>query len=102
MRASSWRCCSTVPTRILASKPILVCQYANGTNFDGKLGDPFMMDGAAIPAASFVPIGTSGFSAAQVPITVGSHTLTSNKPLGVYVYGFNSSDSYGDPGGSRL
>lgn len=132
------------PNQILASKPILVCQYANGTNFDGKLGDPFMMvlfpeeqfrtsytfttpasgfgvnfanviakteeasvdlvmiDGAAIPSASFVPIGTSGFSAAQVPITVGSHTLTSNKPLGVYVYGFNSSDSYGYPGGSRL
>ena len=31
------------PAEILASKPILVAQYANGADYDGCLGDPFMM-----------------------------------------------------------
>jgi len=31
------------PAEILASKPILVAQYANGSDFDGTTGDPFMM-----------------------------------------------------------
>ena len=31
------------PAEILASKPILMAQYANGSDFDGNTGDPFMM-----------------------------------------------------------
>jgi hypothetical protein len=31
------------PSIILATKPILVAQYANGSTYDGMLGDPFMM-----------------------------------------------------------
>jgi hypothetical protein len=31
------------PAEILASKPILVAQFANGSDYDGCLGDPFMM-----------------------------------------------------------
>jgi len=31
------------PAEILASKPILVAQYANGSDFDGSTGDPSMM-----------------------------------------------------------
>jgi hypothetical protein len=31
------------PAEILASKPVLVAQYANGTEFDDAPGDPFMM-----------------------------------------------------------
>jgi hypothetical protein len=31
------------PAEILASQPILVAQYANGSDYDGCLGDPFMM-----------------------------------------------------------
>jgi VCBS repeat-containing protein len=31
------------PAEILASQPILVAQYANGSDFDGTMGDPFMM-----------------------------------------------------------
>lgn len=30
-------------SEIESSKPVLVAQFANGTNFDGALGDPFMM-----------------------------------------------------------
>jgi alpha-tubulin suppressor-like RCC1 family protein len=61
-----------------------------------------LLDGVAVPAGSYVPIGTSGFSGAQVAITQGSHTLSSPFPFGVSVYGFASFDSYGYPGGMSL
>ena len=31
------------PAEILASQPVLAAQYANGSDFDGTTGDPFMM-----------------------------------------------------------
>jgi IgGFc binding protein/Bacterial Ig-like domain (group 1) len=131
-----------VPAHISADQPILVAQYANGSEFDRRTGDPFMMliplteqflenytvttptagfeshfvnvvapdtaidtlalDGLAIPAASFVPIGASGFSGAQVPLTAGSHTVTGALPFGISVYGFAVLESYGYPGGMAL
>ncbi len=61
------------------------------------------LDGVIIPAASFIAVGSSGFSGAQVNIALGAHTLTSpNLPFGVFVYGFDSFDSYGYPGGQSL
>lgn len=60
------------------------------------------LDGAPIPAGDFTPIGASGFSGAQVPITLGSHTLAGPLPFGVTTYGFASFDSYGYPGGLAL
>jgi len=39
------------------------------------------------------------FSGAQVPISVGTHTLSGPNPIGLYVYGYESFDSYGFPGG---
>lgn len=61
-----------------------------------------LLDGVAIPAASFTAIGTSGFSGAQIPVALGSHTLTGPLPFGVHSYGFDSYDSYGYPGGLSL
>lgn len=60
------------------------------------------LDGSLIPAASFSAIGSSGFAAAQVPVSVGSHTFEGPEPFGVYTYGFDSYDSYGYPGGLSL
>jgi hypothetical protein len=60
------------------------------------------LDGTAIPAATFVPIGTSGFSGAQLSVSSGSHTLLGSLPFGVFVYGFANFDSYGYPGGMSL
>lgn len=57
------------------------------------------LDGAGVDPVLFSPIGASGFSGAQVPISLGSHTLTGSVPFGIYVYGFGSFDSYGYPGG---
>lgn len=60
------------------------------------------LDGTAIPAGSFTPIGSSGFSAAQVAVDLGAHTLDGPSPFGAFMYGFDSFDSYGYPGGLSL
>lgn len=61
------------------------------------------LDGVVIPAASFSPIGTTGFRGAQLNISLGSHTINgSNLPFGIFVYGYDSYDSYGYPGGQSL
>jgi hypothetical protein len=61
-----------------------------------------LLDGAPIPAASYTPIGSSGFSGAQVSVGLGSHTLSGPLPFGVHSYGFDQADSYGYPGGLSL
>lgn len=60
------------------------------------------VDGAVVPAASFTAIGTSGFHYAAISISIGTHTINSNYPVGVHVYGFGFYDSYGYPGGQSF
>ncbi|MEO8446312.1 MAG: T9SS type A sorting domain-containing protein [bacterium] len=60
------------------------------------------LDGVPIPVILFTPIGASGYSAAKVPLTAGSHNLVGSLPFGCFVYGFDSFDSYGYPGGGSL
>lgn len=60
------------------------------------------MDGVAVAADKFQPIGSSGFSGAQLPISIGSHRFRSSEPLGVSIYGFAAFDSYGYFGGMSL
>lgn len=57
------------------------------------------LDGVGVDPVLFSPIGASGFSGAQIPISLGSHTIAGNIPFGIYVYGFGFYDSYGYPGG---
>ncbi|MDZ7782821.1 MAG: Ig-like domain-containing protein [Halioglobus sp.] len=52
------------------------------------------VDGVPIPAGDFSPIGASGFSGAQVDVSVGSHTVDGPLPFGITVYGFATADSY--------
>ncbi len=59
-----------------------------------------MLDGTAIPAASFSAIGTSGFSYATVQLSDGTHTTTSDGFHGITVEGYNAADSYIYPGGA--
>lgn len=74
----------------------------NFINVVAPTGTVINLDGSPISAGSFSPIDLSGFSGAQVPVTLGSHHLTSTRPFGVFVYGFDSFDSYGYPGGMAL
>lgn len=61
-----------------------------------------LLDGSAVPAGSFSPIGSSGYSGAQVAVSVGSHALSGPAPFGVLAYGFDYAESYGYPGGGDL
>lgn len=60
------------------------------------------LDGTAIDAGLFTPIGSSGFAGAQVPIQVGEHQLSASVPFGVAVYGYEEYDGYGYIGGGGV
>ena len=57
------------------------------------------LDGLAV--SSFLPIGASGYSGAQMPVPNGPHTLysTDSSAFGIIVYGWAEYDAYGYPGG---
>ncbi|QDV45478.1 Putative deoxyribonuclease RhsC [Stieleria neptunia] len=60
------------------------------------------IDDVAVDPLLFVSIGDSGFSGAQVPITVGEHVISSQTPISVTSYGIDFYDSYGYIGGQSL
>ena len=60
------------------------------------------LDGAVVATSRFSAIGTTGFSGAQLAVGLGTHRLTANLPFGAFMYGFDSYDSYGYPGGMAL
>ncbi len=53
------------------------------------------LNGSAIPASSYIPLGTSGFSAAQISILLGTYHLSGSQPFAALTYGFGSDESYG-------
>ncbi|MCY2989176.1 MAG: PKD domain-containing protein, partial [Planctomycetota bacterium] len=57
------------------------------------------LDGAPIPVDQFFPLGTSGFSGAQLTVAPAAYHLAGPAPFGVFVYGFGSHDAYSYPGG---
>lgn len=59
-----------------------------------------MLDGAPVDPAQFTPIGTTGFSGAQIPVVHGAHSVTAGAPVGVHVYGLASAEGYGYPAGA--
>jgi len=61
-----------------------------------------LLDGTPVDSTLFSVISDSGISGAQIPLPEGSHFVTADQPLGIYVYGFNPYDSYGYPGGMAL
>lgn len=61
-----------------------------------------ILDGAEVDPALFFPIGDGNFSGAQLELDSGDHQLRAAVPVGVFVYGFGSDDSYGYPGGMNF
>lgn len=59
------------------------------------------LDGAPIPAGSFSPIGSSGFSAAVAELTPGPHSTRSEGVHFVVVDGYGESVSHAYPAGLR-
>lgn len=58
-----------------------------------------LLDGAAVPVASYTPIPTSIFYGAQVKVAPGVHILSGTQPFGAAAYGYAEYDGYGYPGG---
>jgi hypothetical protein len=73
-------------------------------------GAAIALDGATVPAGSFSPIGTSGFSWAIVPVVSGPHRASSNVKFGLAVFGNQAANyvpsglpsAYEYPGGLDL
>ncbi|MCX6278206.1 MAG: hypothetical protein NT004_08925, partial [Bacteroidetes bacterium] len=72
---------------------IVAPDYAIGTIYQ---------DGVLIPTSAFSPVPSTTYFGAQRPVDPGSHTFTSVSPFGVFVYGWQTTDSYGYPGGCSL
>ena len=76
---------------------------ANFVDIIAPTGANVQVDGA--PAGAFAPIGNSGFGLAHVKLSNagnGSHTVSSDKKVGISVYGVVSYGSYWYPGGLDL
>ena len=70
-----------------------------------QTGATVQLDGADLPAASFTPIGGTGYSVARPTLSnagTGNHTISSTADLGISVYGYGQYTSYWYPGGSNL
>lgn len=64
-----------------------------------------MLDGNSLSQDDYIPIGSTGFSAAEFPVEINtSHDISNSggSPSGLYLYGFGNADSYGYPGGLSL
>ena len=73
----------------------------NYINVIAPVGTPATLDDKPIAAASFKAFG-QGWSVARVPVAAGSHTLKSDKQIGLIVYGYADYVSYSYPGGAAL
>ncbi|HQS23426.1 MAG: hypothetical protein B7Y11_10900 [Sphingobacteriia bacterium 24-36-13] len=74
---------------------------------EGTSISSFKIDGVSIPASSFVPIGTTGFSYLQQSFAVSngnssSIRLTSDSGFNAICYGFGSFESYGYSAGTNI
>ncbi len=86
-----------------ASNPETFTNFVNIVAPSAQLAG-IRLDGAAVSSA-WTAIGTSGYSGTQVPVAIGTHTVSHTSPIvafGIYVYGFAGLDAYGYPGGMRL
>jgi len=61
-----------------------------------------MLDGQPIDSSLWTQIANSEYVGAQIAVTLGAHTVTSNQAIGVYSYGYDDFDSYGYLGGLAL
>ena len=58
-----------------------------------------VLDGSPVDPGLFRPMGSSGFSYAQVRMTDGVHEIKADTLFGIYVYGYGEAVSYGYIGG---
>ncbi len=57
------------------------------------------LDNSTVAPNRFKPIQNSGYSYANLSVTDGTHLVSANSTMGVYVYGYGEANSYGYLGG---
>ncbi len=75
----------------------------NFANIVAPMGAVVTLDGAAV--GGFVPIGATGFGVVRIALpnnVDGNHDISSDKPVGISVYGYGQYTSYWYPGGLDL
>ena len=65
-------------------------------------GSVVKLDGATLFASGFKTVPGSTWGVARLPVGPGKHQLSSDKPMGLFVYGYDDDVSYGYPGGAGL
>lgn len=65
-------------------------------------GATVKLDGSTLFASGFKSVAGSTWTVARLPVGPGKHQLTSDKPMGLFVYGYDDDVSYGYPGGAGL
>ena len=60
------------------------------------------VDGVLVPASEWTSIPGTDFSGAQLELSSGQHSIQSEFPVGVFIYGFGGFDSYGYLGGQSF
>ncbi len=74
---------------------------ANYLNVVAKAGTEVLVDGQAI-TVPFAQVGGSEYGVAQVPVSDGVHSVTSDSKFGLTSYGYDCDVSYAYPGGLKL
>ncbi len=61
-----------------------------------------LLDGETVDTSSFTLIPNTSMLAGSIELNEGAHTISSDAPFGLYIYGFGDNESYGYQGGLKL
>jgi len=78
-------------------------KYAeNYLNIVAMNGASVTLDGVGLAANQFTPLSGTNYMVAKRRMQEGSHTIVSDQPMGIVVYGWDWYVSYGYPGGMNI
>lgn len=84
--------------RIRAVDSVYLEQWLNIVIPTVRLGS-LTLDGVPVDQTQFLPIGSSTYSWARLPMRDGVHEIKADTNFGIYVYGYGDANSYGYIGG---
>ncbi|HYI94656.1 MAG TPA: IgGFc-binding protein, partial [Bryobacteraceae bacterium] len=83
-----------------AAEPIAFENYLNLVTRTNDV-QTCRIDGTSLPI-SWQAIGSTGYSGARVPVSIGAHQVSCSSSFGTSIYGFATYDSYGHTGGGAV
>jgi hypothetical protein len=86
---------------VSAGTPNIPNNFLNITSPTSNTGT-VKVNGTIVNASAWTAIPGTTFSGARIPVPNGIHNVTSVQPIGLLVYGFGNSDSYGYLGGQAF